>query len=354
MKKYNFEHIRKKALKAPRVTSLLEHFESIAAGVLQAPKTAIVASPDFLQKDPEYEKYHQIFQRNIGTFYKHGCASIPFLMEENIRVGTALYALAKEKYARSKKPLTFYETSSADGTNARTLAEYSNGLIRTLTDSPNESNRIEFAKQLNHTYSLFHKGPFVDITPEYLSTQYQNTHLSGGFDVIVENTTFQLYGANRNEQIAYVSRVLKNDGLIFFQEKMLYPDTDEYERRENIKDRFFKPTYFTTSEVSEKKRIILSEMEKGQVSLETFSKALKQHFNFAYIIWNSTNFYEIVASNSKLTIDTFLQNLSEPFVPESFACESPMVRPLWQRKTVYKKMRRLICRLICISKSKKH
>jgi hypothetical protein len=329
MEKYDFEHIRQEALRAPRVTSLLEHFENIAAGESQVPKTAIAASPDFLRKDSEYEKYHQIFQRNIGTFYKHGCASIPFLMEENIRDGIALRALAEKKRAQSNELLAFYETSAADGSNARTLAEYAEGLIWTLTDSPNEANRMEFAKKLDHPYSSFHKGPFVDITPEYLSVEYRNTFLSGGFDVILENTTFQMYGANRSNQIAYVCRVLKDNGLMLFQEKMLHSDMHEYERRENIKDRFFKALYFTAGEVGEKKRTILSEMENGQVSLEAFTVALKQHFDFAYLIWNSANFYEIAASNSKPILDAFLQNLPEPFVPALFACESPMVRPLW-------------------------
>ncbi len=329
MKKYDFETIQKNALKAPRVTSLLSHFENIAAGISQPPKVPIVASPDFLKRDDAYQRYHHVFQNNIGTFYKHGCASIPFLAEENIRVGVALYSLAKEKFEQTNTPLTFYETSAADGTNARSLAEYAQGLIYTLTDSPNESNRIEFARKLNHPYSTFHKGPFVDITPELLSTQYKDTPLSDGFDIIVENTTFQMYGDNRDEQIAYVRRVLKKDGLMFFQEKMHQPDMNEYERREKIKDNYFKSIYFTTGQVNEKKQTILAEMEKGQVTLETFADALKNHFSYAYIIWNSTNFYEIVATDDKRTLDTFLHYLGEPFSPELFANESPMVRPLW-------------------------
>ena len=326
---YDYEEIRRKALQGPRVNSLIQRFENIADGTAQVPGSDPAASAEFLSEDPEYRAYHNIFQRNIGTFYRHGCASIPFLIEENIRVGIALSRWAKLRHEHEEPPLTFYETSSADGSNARTLSEYSEGLIRTLTDSPNEANRMEFERLCTNEYSAFHKGPFVDITPEFLSTQHKYPYLGNKFDVIWENTTFQMYGSNRIEQIAYVRRVLHEDGLMLFLEKMNHANTEEYRKREQIKDTEFKSRYFSPDELEAKKTGILAEMEKGQVTLQEFIVALKRHFKVAYLIWNSANFYEIAASNSEQTVRTFLDLLPEPSVPKNFIFETPMVRALW-------------------------
>ncbi|NES74612.1 MULTISPECIES: hypothetical protein [unclassified Okeania] len=75
MKVFDYDKIRATLLKGPRVTSLLKHFENIAAGISQAPTQSIYATSDFLSKSNEYREYHTVFQRNIGTFYKHLCAS---------------------------------------------------------------------------------------------------------------------------------------------------------------------------------------------------------------------------------------------------------------------------------------
>lgn len=324
-KQYNYNLIREKALRGPRVTSLLERFEKIASGREQKPNQPILATQAFLDRNDEYKKYHQILQRNIGTFAKHGLASIPFLLEEVIRVGVAICKLAEENQSLNSEPFTYYETSSADGTIGRSLAEYSNGLIKTLTDSPNESNRLEFNKLLTHNNSYFHKGPFVDITPEYLSQAHE--HVFGdGINVIWENTTFQMYGSNRDEQIAYVSRLLKNNGLMIFLEKMNHPYKEEYTRLEQLKDSEFKSQYFTEDELSLKESNILSEMETGQVTLNEFKQALKFHFKYAYIIWNSGNFYEIAASNNKKIIENFISYLPEPYIPDDFVINTPIVR----------------------------
>ena len=325
--RYDFVSIRENALKGPRVTSLLPTFERIASGDIMAPKVPVPVSPKFLAQHAEYKKYYEMFSRNIGAFNMHAFASIPFLMEQNIRTGVALYAMANNAKKHGTPYLTMYSTSSADDTHGRTLAEYSNGLVKTFSDSPNPANALQFQKYLSHKHSFHHTGPFVDITREFL-LEKKLTDFADGFDIIWENTTFQMYGNNRDEQIAYVRRILKRDGVMIFLEKLNQENRQEYERRESIKDKFFKSKYFTEEEVARKKSSILSEMEKGQVTLPELSQEIKKHFAYVHLIWNSANFYEIVASNSRVSIDLFLSLLPEPFVPSEFACETPMVRTL--------------------------
>ena len=326
--KIDYEAIRAKALGGPRVTTLLQRFEDIAMGEVQVPTSTPTPEPEFLAQNEEYRKYYEVHKRNLGVFNRHGLASVPFLLEECIRTGLALSRFASARKSESGEQLTFYGTSCADGTYARTLAEYSKGRIVTLTDSPNPANQVEFRRLLNHPYSFFHLGPFVDITPEYLANR-ADPMFRDGFDVIWENTTFQMYGNNRFEQIAYVKRLLKEAGLMIFCEKMNHPDPQEYERMEKVKDDLFKAKYFTGTDIAQKKTSILSEMTQGQVTLSEFSKAVRPHFKHAYVIWNSTNFYEIVASNDKSTIDMFLSLLPEPYVPGQFSFEDPIVKPLF-------------------------
>lgn len=326
---YDFEEIRQRALTGPRVTSLLGSFERIAAGITQVPNHPINAAPEFLRQNKEYVRHHSIFQKNLGTFYKHGCASIPFLIEENIRVDVALKQLATMRIQNAGVPLSYYETSSADGTRARTLAEYTDGYIRTLTDSPNNANRTQFQNMLQHSYSFFHLGPFVDVTPEFLARYSPYPMFANKFDVIWENTTFQMYNSNRDEQIAYIKRVLKKNGLMLFLEKMSHGDSERYRQAERIKDTEFKSKYFSINAVTEKRTEILWQMELGQVTLTQFIEAARHHFVAGWLIWNSGNFYEIAASDSMATLESFLSFLPKPYVPEEFIYERPMVRRLW-------------------------
>lgn len=318
---YDFGAIKKKALKGPRVNGLLPSFEAIARGDAMVPVRPVVASAEFLASSPEYQEYHLVFQRNFGTFIRHLCASIPYSLEEFVRVGSALTHYLKERGATASSPMSFYETSSADGSVGRTLAEFNQGTLLTLTDSPNFANKLQFEKLCRHDFSAFHLGPFVDITPELLSKQYQR--FASGIDVIWENTTFQMYGTYRDEQVAYVKRILKEGGLMIFFEKMNQPSPHEYWRREAIKDDVFKTYYFSAEDIVAKRVEIVSEMGEGQVTLDDFTSVLKQHFTCAELIWNSGNFYEIVASDSSENLECFLKYLKEPFVPAQFSHEPP-------------------------------
>jgi len=330
--KYDYEAIKSTAMNGPRVTTLLKHFEDIAAKQKQFPKAKVVAQHDFLERDPEYYIYHAIYTKNFGVFNSHGVASMPFVFEQCMRMGITLCRFAELNGHSGTDPLTFYGTSTADGTHARTIAEYSEGRIVTLTDSPNKANQKEFYRHLHHKNSFFHLGSFFDITPDYL-VENAPVGFKNKFDFIWENTTLQMYGNNRSEQIAYIKRVLKEDGIISFLEKLNHEDSTEYARREKIKDDLFKSKYFTTEEIQAKRTTILEEMEKGQLTLSELSSAIKEHFQYAYIVWNSTNFYEIIASNNKLRIQSFLDLLPDPYVPDAFACERPMVRSLFSKRT---------------------
>lgn len=280
-------------------------------------KACVVPADVFLQSDQEIRKYYKIYKRNIGRFNHHGLASMPYVMEECLRTGLAINRYARNKYKGNNEFLTFYGISTADGTHTRSVAEYARGKIYTLTDSAHISNKKEFNRLLNHKHSFFHLGNFSDITPYYLKNKAPK-FFRKGFDIIWENTAFQMYSNKRDDQISYVKRVLKKDGIIIFLEKMSNKDKDIYRKMEEIKDSKFKSKFFSTDDIDKKKNTILSEMEKGQVTLKTFLKVSKRHFKYVEVIWNSTNFYEIVASDDENSINKFVSFLPNKYVPKEF------------------------------------
>ena len=322
----DFNKIREELLNGPRLNSLMPYFENIANETNQIPSKKVQPLPGFLKSSTNQE-YYDVFQRNTGAFFQHALASIPFVLEEHCRVNIAIsrYAESMEKQENDDSPFTFYELSAADGTNARTLAEFSQGRIKTLTDTPNQANGINFKKLCAHNHSHVYIGPFADITPEYLAKRTDLPYFSKGFDIIHEPAVFQMYGKNRREQIAYARRVLKKDGLFFMMEKLIHPDNDEYIRREKLKDEIFKSNYFTRDQIDEKKSNILKEMREGQVTFESLLNGIKYNFKYAWLIWNSANFYEIVASDNLDNLEKFISLLDDPYLPEKFDCEKSLV-----------------------------
>jgi hypothetical protein len=316
---------KEKYLQAPRLTTQRRHFDDVSNGAKQIPSKAVVANKAFLGQDDELERYHSVYQRNMGVFWKHYCASVPFLVEEQCRIGLAISQFAR--WFRADSYFTFYETSSADGTDARTLAEFAQGLILTLTDSPNQPNKQNFYRLCSHEYSKFYLGSFIDVTPYLIASRPDFVYFQDGFDIIYENTTFQFYGRDRVAQIGHVSQLLKKNGIVFFLEKLHLPDMAEYEKREELKDNHFKSTFFSENEIVWKKEKMLSDMERCQVTFDELIFAISQHFKYIYLIWNSANFYELAASNSDTTIEKFCLLLLRPFVPEIFRFEGDLNTP---------------------------
>jgi len=83
------------------------------------------------------------------------------------------------------------------------------------------------------------------------------------------------------------------------------------------------------NQIAKKKETILNTMEDGQVTKEELSNAASKVFKYGYIIWNSTNFYEFVFSNSKSRIEKFISYLPDAYVPQELIIEDSMVNTLW-------------------------
>lgn len=311
----------------PRINALLDYFAKIASGKEQKPNKKVTPDQHFIGTDSRRRAYAELLDKNIGNFNSHAFASIPFFIEETIRLGLALADYANLKGATNSYPLTFWSTSSADASHARTLAEYTDGAIVTVSDTPNEENRIEFERLCTHPYSKLLVAPYFEVTQTLIRKQIPNFPYNQGLDVIWEDTTFQMYSDNRDGQIERVKQQLAPNGLFILFEKIASDNPADYLLNEYNKDFYFKSRYFSQNEILEKEEAILKEMFKGQVTIKSLVIALRKHFRYIYKIWACGNFVHIVASNDKVNITDFLQQLSEPYTPREVAGPTATHRP---------------------------
>ena len=147
-------------------------------------------------------------------------------------------------------------------------------------------------------------------------------HFSKGFDVIYEDTTFQMYDTDREKQIEFVVQNLKSDGLFICLEKCLHDDDDEYQKREDQKDLMFKTRFYSKLQLSEKEETIVKTMRQGQVTVSRLNKAIKGSLKHSKLIWNSCNFYIIAASNDLKKLEFFMDLLGPPCIRSEFEYEN--------------------------------
>jgi hypothetical protein len=221
----------------------------------------------------------------MGVFAAHFYASIPYSLEQDARVITALNHYFQEK-SSAEEEFCFYEPSGETGSTSRLIAAITKGLVKSTCCSPNKANEKEFYRLKEVDSSAhFYLGAVTDITPEYLSGGDIASHFKAGFDVVYERCTLQMYGPDRFSQLFHLKRILKKDALLILQGKYLNED-NEYIKREMIKDKYFKARFFKQSAIVKKAEVILKTMTYGQVTMDTMVEAIKHHFKHATIILN--------------------------------------------------------------------
>ena len=313
---------------APRVTSMLDAFESIAAGKTLAPSPIPGYDLSLLHGDKDIISCCDYLVNNMGVFAAHYYASIPYSLEQDARVIAALSHYFKDKSKNIGEEFCFYEPSGETGSTSRLIAAITKGLVKSICCSPNKANKQEFYR-LKETDSSahFYLGAITDITHEYLSSGNIAPHFKAGFDIVYERCTLQMYGPDRFSQLYHLKRIVKKDGILILQGKYLNED-NEYIKREMIKDKYFKARFFKQSAIIKKEEVILKTMTYGQVTMDTMVEAIKHHFKYATIIWNSTNFYTLVISDSLQNIRSLLNKMSPPCIPENFNFEGILPKSL--------------------------
>jgi tRNA (cmo5U34)-methyltransferase len=225
---------------------------------------------------------------------------------------------ALRTWAATARPTSVYTLGTGTGCLARTLAALGSGRIEALCCSPTAANQSAFEARRGSDHVQFHHGPFFELDDARYATDPALQRFRRGFDILFEDTTFQMYDRDRVRQIDFVARRIKPGGLFIQVDKLSHPEPDEYQRRERQKDELFKVRYFSPVLISDKKDEVLTTMAELQVDLETTIDALKGFFRYSVATWNSGNFYTIVSSNCRAAIVDFVRLLLKPAIPPAF------------------------------------
>jgi len=314
----DFAEFYEECERAPRLHEFANFFSSTAGGRSGRPLSRPRLDHRLLPKDPLLDRFAKLHELRQGPFDQHYLSSIPYRFEEECRLG---YAILKYAQAR-RKPMKFYSLGTAEGTMARTISELSQGRVQTLSCSPNIENLQSFYAYGVPPHARFFHGPFHHLTPERIDSDDYLQTFADGFDIILEDTTFQMYSPNRYDQIRFVRQHLRKDGLFMFVEKFLHNDKGEYRRREKQKDSGFKIRHFSDDDIKTKEDVVLNSMDKNEITLEQMVQIVIGHFSHCVVTWNSGNFYTIVAGDHTSNIDRFVGGLSSPAIPAEYAYEA--------------------------------
>ena len=296
---------------SPRMTTLFKEFSNIASGNFQ-PNIKPKANKEYLNKHIQIQKFEKVHTKLWGRFDSHFFASIPYILEEELRLGSTILNYCNAK--KEEKNFKLYTMGTAEGTMARTIGLLGNGNIKTLSCSPNHENKSSFFSHGIPLNSFFHLGAFSDIDINYIQ---KSKTFKDGFDLIIEDTTFQMYSSNRAKQIKFSAMILKSDGVFISVNKMIKRDMKEYYRQEKIKNDF-KKKHFSQNQIKAK-NTILNTMEQNQVTLDKTIKASHLTFKYVVVYWNSTNFYSLASSNSKDNLESFIALMPRQYL-EDITC----------------------------------
>lgn len=312
--------------KAPRLNEMAEFFSATAAGRSGVPTKLPRVDPRLFQGDEALVGLNNVQRQIWGRFGPHYFSSIPYRLEEDIRLGDAFLRYGFTGHDDSLTRI--YILGAAEGILARTLAKLGKGKIQTLSCSPNKENEESFFLHGRPEHATFFLGPFHHLTRSRMVATPGLKQFSDGFDIILEDTTFQMYSPNRMVQIGFVKRHLKEEGIFLFLEKFRNADSDEYLRRELQKDHGYKTRFFNPDDIKNKTDVILQRMSRNETTLDDMSAALAAYFKYGCVTWNCGNFYTLAVSNSADNLRRLISAMAPPCIPNEYVyIETPASLP---------------------------
>lgn len=306
----------------PRINELNSFFAATAAGSSGVPVRRPVADTRLLPCEDLLRAMVKLHAARQGFFDQHYHASIPYRLEEECRMAYAVLNYARQR----QSAISLYSLGTAEGTMARTLSELANGQIQSLSCSPNPENYRCFLGYGEPPHAEFFVGPFHQLTKDVLVSNSRLAKFASGFDLIFEDTTFQMYSPNRVKQIEYVAQHLKADGIFVFVEKFRARDAQDYQRREEQKDFGFKARYFSQDAIQKKKADVLGTMHSNEVTLSQMRDAIDAQFRHCVMTWNSGNFYSLAASNARENLNLYLSHMAPAAIPHEYVYDAGLPR----------------------------
>lgn len=316
------DYIKLMGKTAPRINELQPFFSGTAAGLRDKPIKAYRGNELLLLKMSNCKLLHLFFieyRKRQSNFEKHFASSIPYIMENECRMGAALL---KYFSSRAGKDNLSLHLGSSEAPLARTISALGLDLnIKTLATTCTKENHTGFhAYTKNPVNSHLLALPWIYTNIKILEEKgFIGFH--NGFDVIFEHQLFQFYSKDRGKQVALSSRLFKNidNGLLFMTGKIMNKDFDEFTRRERQKDMEFKAKYFSKDDINSKNKEVVSIFNNMLLTLDETIREIKKTLKYSVVIWNSGNFYTILSSNSKVEINRFLTNIEKPIIEDKYS-----------------------------------
>lgn len=169
---------------APRLKELAGFFSSTASGTNGMPLLGeYKADTSLFLQDVNVNMFHKIHESLRGYFDKHFFSSIPYILEEECRMGTALLKYGISKANTKNIPTKIYTLGTAEATMARTIAKLANGKIKTFSSSPTKENKISFYLHGIPEHAKFFVGPFCEVDYALFNSNPEYYDFKNGFDI---------------------------------------------------------------------------------------------------------------------------------------------------------------------------
>ena len=232
-----------------------------------------------------------------GNFTGHISKMIPGFQEKQKQVAEAI---VKGKFK------SFLDIGTSEGGMIKTVASQ-NKDVTTVGIDPN----IEMKKNFNSTPEVknaeFKLEAFQGSWTEKDGTQIKEFISDSKFEVVNEDFAFQFINNDRATQVKGVKELMTSDGIFITSEKF---HTFNESQNENKKYDHQKK-YFSPDQLTEDKQTIVSGMSDDMVNDLEYFNILKKNFKYVIEFWNAGNFKGYLASDNKVVISTFLENVGD-------------------------------------------
>jgi hypothetical protein len=186
------------------------------------------------------DKISNIFKKHDkGNFSDHISKSIPGHKEVQ-----KMTAFGVVNVLINKNNSIVLDIGGSDNTWAKTVTDFSNGRINSITIDPNTTMK-EISDKISKVRGNEYKTrSFIDSFDDIKALEEDEK-----FDCVHESMTFQFISDKRGKHIKYIKdKLLKKGGFVLLEEKLYNKNWDEFEK---MKDEY-KKKYFSEEDIAKK------------------------------------------------------------------------------------------------------
>lgn len=241
-----------------------------------------------------------------GNFDRHIAYSIPGYQELQSIVGNAI--------SQSFPEGTMLDIGASEGALAKGVASTSNIQVTAL--EPNSA--------MQKTFNEKPQAKGATLVPEAFGTAAQEGQVAWkegdtevkyftpetAYDVVHEAMVFQFMSPNRESQITRTKELMKPDGVLIIEEKVLLKaeDSASWQANEDKKNEY-KGQFFDAESLSKKAEEILVGMNANMRAPSAIEKILGDNFTHVTQFWDSGNFRGYIASDNAQALGTMVNNI---------------------------------------------